>query len=685
MIEVVGKREKMPVKKAAKRNKREDRRRQVTYLLRHADGIAAGEGLGENVDAEVEVENGGQSKSRLVKEDIPSEVAKEYFQYILNNNISKFGIVKLHRFNLNKYYSASGVGIEWSHHLVTLMMFANSNKRDKIVSALVHCGVDPSIYPDIKDHKTFDVTTSLTELPPSYCVWLIRKLYGMADAAIELVNDQVQTKMCCVCKESDDKVEQEGKNELNIGAIGGTVIDNKQCSKYLLKWDCGHSLCWECTWKAACRPLPSTDHAFRCPLQGCLKRCDGGDDDFFTTLSPPTEVETFDLQQQQREIRKRESFAKWQLLPETLIAYDKKSSGSHERESASRRNVICPKKPILKAQPFHVCAGQYLGTIRPQRVLELHKASIVGNLYRMHALLEAGVDVDGVNDYGQSALFLACRYVRVDSVRYLLWAGANIHSVDNSGCDMWCAVSCSNRAPSSQSKCDITTMLNKHTKCTTLDDKLLSSIHLDELRLDSFLNPSPNIVVTSLIPADSDHVGAGACYIDSCFSDDFIGLLVDKFNACPVSPPSKQSCSSRSYYCDTDGVLSRAFENVLNCLKEQGIRTSAHSRYLSAVFPLMRFLCYSSQGGWLPPHEDLSRSDDTCIPTITSTHTFILYLTTCVDGGETNLLSDLGSDCAILARVKPVRGRLLLFPHQCPHEGAPAESLPKILLRGEVF
>jgi len=32
-----------------------------------------------------------------------------------------------------------------------------------------------------------------------------------------------------------------------------------------------------------------------------------------------------------------------------------------------------------------------------------------------------------------------------------------------------------------------------------------------------------------------------------------------------------------------------------------------------------------------------------------------------------------------------VRGRLLIFPHKCLHAGAVTESVPKILLRGELF
>jgi hypothetical protein len=75
-----------------------------------------------------------------------------------------------------------------------------------------------------------------------------------------------------------------------------------------------------------------------------------------------------------------------------------------------------------------------------------------------------------------------------------------------------------------------------------------------------------------------------------------------------------------------------------------------------------------------------------------STHTFLMYLTDCEQGGETILLKDLKrenrqdeNEVLALAKVQPRRGRLLLFPHLCPHEGLPIRELyPKVLVRGEV-
>ena len=56
-------------------------------------------------------------------------------------------------------------------------------------------------------------------------------------------------------------------------------------------------------------------------------------------------------------------------------------------------------------------------------------------------------------------------------------------------------------------------------------------------------------------------------------------------------------------------------------------------------------------------------------------------------GGKTVLLERVQPQpCQVLAAVQPKRGRLLLFPHVCPHRADEvlAEGLPKLLLRGEV-
>ena len=103
------------------------------------------------------------------------------------------------------------------------------------------------------------------------------------------------------------------------------------------------------------------------------------------------------------------------------------------------------------------------------------------------------------------------------------------------------------------------------------------------------------------------------------------------------------------------------------------------------VFPYMRFLCYSKQGTDLAPHIDLCRVDADSGKR--STHSFLLYLTDCDAGGETTLIGDITGDARfkVLAKVSPRRGRLLLFPYRCPHEGLAVKDVPKLLIRGEVL
>jgi hypothetical protein len=153
------------------------------------------------------------------------------------------------------------------------------------------------------------------------------------------------------------------------------------------------------------------------------------------------------------------------------------------------------------------------------------------------------------------------------------------------------------------------------------------------------------------------------------------------------------------------------------------------------ALPHMRILAYNDVGGDLPPHTDLSRTDTHGRK---STHTFLLYLADCEHGGETVLLrsvrassgtagtagtgyatehavdegqavdasngasqqeeggaattfgessnQSLGEGASqVLAAIAPVRGRLFLFPHVCPHAGLPVASVPKVLVRGELF
>ena len=130
----------------------------------------------------------------------------------------------------------------------------------------------------------------------------------------------------------------------------------------------------------------------------------------------------------------------------------------------------------------------------------------------------------------------------------------------------------------------------------------------------------------------------------------------------------------------------------------------------------MRFLNYDAAGGEMKPHVDLSKTYLDALGNVyESTHTFILHLrdSAMEDGGETVLLETLrgstkdggtknkknktSSDNTnsnsnkkngtpkILASIAPKRGRLLFFPHICPHAGLIVHNAgKKLFLRGEL-
>ena len=142
-------------------------------------------------------------------------------------------------------------------------------------------------------------------------------------------------------------------------------------------------------------------------------------------------------------------------------------------------------------------------------------------------------------------------------------------------------------------------------------------------------------------------------------------------------------CSERRYFCDAEGVIGRELARAILAQSKGSYSGSYSEREVKnvTVFPDMRFLCYRQKGGGLPPHTDLSRTiprnqlststvssssselpSSSALPasselpssqnqsqkkkeettssstssssTLTSTHTFILYLNEVGEGGK---------------------------------------------------
>ena len=214
-------------------------------------------------------------------------------------------------------------------------------------------------------------------------------------------------------------------------------------------------------------------------------------------------------------------------------------------------------------------------------------------------------------------------------------------------------------------------------------------------------------------------------------------------------------------------------------------KPSTLPKFCQNLFPYLRFIHYTVNGACAPPHVDLTKTNsfykydllekdidksnrkrkileekvdglsanlnDDCreyefqasfVHDAKSTHTFILYLTTCEEAGETAFLKEIPKSAKkqnakrktddvknssskiekdvnetstteskdqviqtevdrnnpqkekeienVIYAVKPVRGRILFFPHLAPHEGRkvciPEHSgKSKLLLRGELY
>ena len=97
---------------------------------------------------------------------------------------------------------------------------------------------------------------------------------------------------------------------------------------------------------------------------------------------------------------------------------------------------------------------------------------------------------------------------------------------------------------------------------------------------------------------------------------------------------------------------------------------------------------------------------------VRSSHTMLLYLEDCYDGGETSLWAMVNKKKSgklkslsatekrrnrilssasrhvhedVLERVQCVKNRMLIFPHACPHEGGLVRLQQKICLRAELY
>ena len=369
----------------------------------------------------------------------------------------------------------------------------------------------------------------------------------------------------------------------------------------------------------------------------------------------------------------------------------------HRLPSSSGEAKQCGRKKKSRKEKFSSTWGDALiGIIHPAQPRNVRSErffrAILQSLQLTIGYLQAGVDVNIQNEYGQTPLYIACWQGSSNVARLLLDCGADSTIPANGGSTCYSVAARFKRA-------DIMSLLDLY---QTSEKKEIAApprcdrTHPHAQRVSMLLDPS------------SDHPGAGALVIDDAVGEMQLTRLVEIHNSLPLNEsPDGSKRPSRSYFCDAEFEVQAMLKNCVYTARAALSSAAPHKTNAPlSVFDHIRFLDYTESGGILPPHVDLSRTDKRS--GVRSTHTFIvslfsllqtaltpsceltriienmqLYLTDCEDGGGTALLEQL-KDPKVLAIAQPKRGRALIFPHNCPHSGLEVKS-PKLLLRGEVI
>jgi hypothetical protein len=410
--------------------------------------------------------------------------------------------------------------------------------------------------------------------------------------------------------------------------------------------DCEHSCCELCHWELAVTTLDErTDgDVIQCPV--CAS----------TVHSIPQQEEFIE----RPDLRCNSSLERFNSLP----------ASSQELRKLKRP----PKKKNLIHPSWNEALEESCGKSKDVRMDKFIRYVTTGAIHHCRACLRAGVHINDVNEFNQTPLFIAVWLNHYNIVRLLLEWGADPNLMANG------RLSALNVAKA-----------HGHHDIVASLQQFGASLELESFseRLDCFLKNEVETsqmypVVTSLIHPSSPHPGAGSCYIDDCLTGELLDFLLELHQQipiaddCQIKKKKSRVCSLRQNFCDSENticpILTKCIEKAIN----------QHA----VVFPHMKFLNYDKPGSVLPPHVDLTKVD--VVTQNRSTHTLILYLHDCEKGGETALLQELSPDGPyayhkVIASVRPRKGRLLLFPHSCPHEGKEVISTPKLLLRGEVM
>eukprot|EP00947_MAST-08B_sp_MAST-8B-sp1_P003337 g3337.t1 len=281
----------------------------------------------------------------------------------------------------------------------------------------------------------------------------------------------------------------------------------------------------------------------------------------------------------------------------------KKSKKEKKKEKAAmaktkkRSGASRSGKPKFEALPRRAAAGLSCGFYRPQRVDALLTAAAAGDVVRLQAVVDRGVDVDAANECGETAAMVAARCGQARALACLAWLGASLDVPEHGGVTPAAAAAARGHpealavlqqangrsavdgvAPGAGTKKETAT---ESTESESDGDEKAGECGDDEeekvrmapastlLALAAASAGTTGATVHELIPSDADHPGAGSFYIDGAFSDKFMRHLDDLWHRVPAADIGTardrgygQTCARRNFFCDADGAIEAAMAPV---------------------------------------------------------------------------------------------------------------------------
>ena len=180
--------------------------------------------------------------------------------------------------------------------------------------------------------------------------------------------------------------------------------------------------------------------------------------------------------------------------------------------------------------------------------------------------------VDGQDEYGRTALFLAAEHGHAEAASELLALGARATLTANGGWLPAAAAAAAGHAElaaSLHAACEAT----EHRSFAQLQPLLRKALlaHKAATRRPGASDgemlevPTGHVpAVTTLLPASlAPHPGAGTLVLETALPPACLDAIVQLWRALPIAPKDKPSPIDRSYYADVDGWLCAALDTAL--------------------------------------------------------------------------------------------------------------------------